>query len=191
MQEFISDINITSTSTFLASSLCIQHVFMTYTCGLKIYILNKPYRKWHFDYFFHASSLKSIYTWIARVWAQKNRIYTWKILVSTPFATESGWEPVVIFIWFTDGCELEQPGQSAFKCADNTNIGETLCFNGRRTYHKPAHLNFESLNGPVRIFLAYVFCFAWVTTTMSTALVQVHTNVRKLKIVLLIRAMNR
>ena len=23
------------------------------------------------------------------------RIYTWKLLVSTPFATESGWEPVV------------------------------------------------------------------------------------------------
>ena len=63
---------------------------------MKIYILNKPYRKWHFDSFFHASSLKSIYTWIARVVAQKNRIYTWKILVSTPFATESGWEPVLI-----------------------------------------------------------------------------------------------
>ena len=23
------------------------------------------------------------------------RIYTWKLLVSTPFATESGWEPVM------------------------------------------------------------------------------------------------
>ena len=36
----------------------------------------------------------------------------------------------------------------------------------------------------LRKYLVYVFCFAWVTSTMSTALAQVHTSERKLKTIL-------
>ena len=49
----------------------------------------------------------------------------------------------------------------------------------RSDYHKPAQLNFESLNGPVHCIadIARIrVYYAWVTTTMSTVLVQVHEN---------------